>query len=896
MRALQRTGVGLKVGLGVLLAVVAFSLIWGLCGPSASAVTGASISGHVTDAATGDPLANINVRSYWYHEGFSVWIEGSGTTTDGSGNYDIGGLAAGVYKVVFRDYIDGAYATQYYNGKTSEGLADTVTLAADEVKSGIDAALAAAAHITGRVTEAATGNPVWVQVVAYAQVGSGWELAGYWHTDESGYFDVDGLAAGTYKVHVDGDGSLAGQYYSGKTTLALADPVTLVVGETRPNINMALVEGAHISGRITDSASGQALPEVRATAYFQDGSGWDECGWGLTDSLGDYYIEEALVAGTYVVSFTDDSGEHAWQYYNGKTSKGSADTVPVAAGEVKSGISGALLEASHITGHLTDEVTGGPLRGSDNTGWVAAYIQEDGEWVQASSAVADESGDYDLSGLAAGTYHVGFSGASGFEEVFYNGKASQSTADNLTVETCATVSGIDATLFAGSHITGHVTDAATGVGLDLSPSDAQVFAYRYDGSDWSSAAWASVDSTGDYDIGGLEAGTYHVGFSIYGCGDGFYNGKTTQASATNLTLGSAEHKSGINQLVSSIAPTITSLSPNSGPTIGGNEVIINGTGFSAATTVRFGGTAATIISVTRNQIRAKAPACLVGKVDVTATNPIGTSSIAGTGNDYTYVLRTQETSTSLRFAGSWTSSAGVSYSGGAYKKSASAGGAVAIKFTGNYLAWMATKASSMGIARVTLDYGTPVEVDLYKSSTAYQQKVWATPATLASGTHTLIIEWTGKKNPASTGTYINADAFDTLGSLTTAPLRYQENNAKVIYSTGWTSAASSWASAGTYRYASAVNAKVTVKFTGTSITWVGVKAANYGKAKVTLDGVYKGTIDLYSASTKWGAKLYSVNVPSGNHTLVITYTGTKQTASSGTRISADAFDVLGTLY
>jgi hypothetical protein len=202
----------------------------------------------------------------------------------------------------------------------------------------------------------------------------------------------------------------------------------------------------------------------------------------------------------------------------------------------------------------------------------------------------------------------------------------------------------------------------------------------------------------------------------------------------------------------------------------------------------------------------------------------------------------------------------------------------------------------MGIARVSLDYGTPVEVDLYSKVAAYKQNVWKTPGTLASGNHVVTIEWTGKKNAASTGTTINADAFDLLGTLDQAPVRFQDSYAKVVYSSGWTLAPYVSASAGSYRYASAANAKVTVKFTGTSITWVGAKGTNYGKAKVTLDGVDKGTIDLYSSTAKWENKLWSATVAAGNHTLVITCTGTRQSASTGTRIGADAFDVLGKLY
>ncbi|MFI9631729.1 IPT/TIG domain-containing protein [Nocardia sp. NPDC051929] len=80
-------------------------------------------------------------------------------------------------------------------------------------------------------------------------------------------------------------------------------------------------------------------------------------------------------------------------------------------------------------------------------------------------------------------------------------------------------------------------------------------------------------------------------------------------------------------------PTITSLSPTSGPTTGGTNVTITGTGFGGPTTVRFGSTATTFTLDSATQITAVAPAGSVGTVQVTVTNSGGTSN----GLPYTYV-------------------------------------------------------------------------------------------------------------------------------------------------------------------------------------------------------------------------------------------------------------------
>ncbi|WP_228834827.1 beta strand repeat-containing protein [Nocardia abscessus] len=81
------------------------------------------------------------------------------------------------------------------------------------------------------------------------------------------------------------------------------------------------------------------------------------------------------------------------------------------------------------------------------------------------------------------------------------------------------------------------------------------------------------------------------------------------------------------------APSLSSVSPVSGPAAGGNTVVLTGTGFGATTAVKFGVTAArsfTVVSGTR--ITAVAPAG-TGTVAVTVTNPRGTSN----GIAYTFV-------------------------------------------------------------------------------------------------------------------------------------------------------------------------------------------------------------------------------------------------------------------
>ena len=70
------------------------------------------------------------------------------------------------------------------------------------------------------------------------------------------------------------------------------------------------------------------------------------------------------------------------------------------------------------------------------------------------------------------------------------------------------------------------------------------------------------------------------------------------------------------------APTITSVSPASGPATGGTQITINGTNFVSGATVRVGGTLATGVTlVSSTQLRATTPAGRAGAQDVQVTNP-----------------------------------------------------------------------------------------------------------------------------------------------------------------------------------------------------------------------------------------------------------------------------------
>src|SRR5204862_117972 len=83
------------------------------------------------------------------------------------------------------------------------------------------------------------------------------------------------------------------------------------------------------------------------------------------------------------------------------------------------------------------------------------------------------------------------------------------------------------------------------------------------------------------------------------------------------------------------APTVSGVSPNSGPTGGGTAVTITGTGFASGATANFGGTAATnVVVVSSTSITASTPAHAAGAVNVVVTNAGGQSGTLVGGFTY----------------------------------------------------------------------------------------------------------------------------------------------------------------------------------------------------------------------------------------------------------------------
>jgi hypothetical protein len=113
-------------------------------------------------------------------------------------------------------------------------------------------------------------------------------------------------------------------------------------------------------------------------------------------------------------------------------------------------------------------------------------------------------------------------------------------------------------------------------------------------------------------------------------GGGVVDVTVTTGAGTSATNGNDKYT------YTGVAPTVTSVSPSSGPVSGGGSVTITGTNLSGATGVVFGGNPSPNFAGGNSQISASVPAGAVGTVDITVTTT-GGASTATAGDQYTYV-------------------------------------------------------------------------------------------------------------------------------------------------------------------------------------------------------------------------------------------------------------------
>ena len=118
----------------------------------------------------------------------------------------------------------------------------------------------------------------------------------------------------------------------------------------------------------------------------------------------------------------------------------------------------------------------------------------------------------------------------------------------------------------------------------------------------------------------------------------------------------------------------------------------------------------------------------LGIVGVVKASPASAATVPAT-------TRYQQTDSNIAYVGTWSTLSTSGASAGSYRRSSQNEASATVRFNGTYLAWIATKGTTLAKAFVSLDGGPAVSVDLSRSSVAYQQTVWSTGVLTIGTTH-----------------------------------------------------------------------------------------------------------------------------------------------------------------
>jgi len=505
---------------------------------------GATITGTVTDAATGARLPGVTV---YVHTSSNASV--GSATTDASGVYTGGMLGAGTYYLRTSNsagYVDQRYANlpcassdcYPYNTGTA------VSLTVGQALGGIDFALTLGGTISGTVAAVATGSPLaGVTVYVRNALASAAEST---TTNASGVFTRNGLPTGSYAVYTANSQGYADELYddvvcaSGRCAnhLGQATPVSVAAGATTSGVNFGLGLAGTIAGTVTDVVSGVPIPDVEVSVHNAAGEGLRS---GLTDAAGQYAVA-GLPAGTHYVKAAA-GGNYISEFYADLPCPSCAQTqggwiavppggtgVPVTLAATTAGINFALAPGGTVTGIVTDAATGAPL---------ANVTVEASNGEISRSGGTDTSGVYTVRGLVTGTYAVRMQRSEPYVgEVYDNAPCRDRycygvAGAGVGVTTSAATSGINFALDRGGTITGRVVNADTGIPLQ----SVYIRAYRADAGAESARCYTS--NSGVFTATGLSAGTYYLvtDASARGYADELYGGTICPLGACTITDG-----------------------------------------------------------------------------------------------------------------------------------------------------------------------------------------------------------------------------------------------------------------------------------------------------------------------------------------------------------------------
>lgn len=214
-------------------------------GISVDLAAGVRFSGVVSGEDTGEGLAGVFVLIYEAGTGAPV----AAALTDSAGSYTTPALRPALYKLRFTTLFSPnplarLYADEYFNNARTLDAAQAVGLVAPGPRQ-VNVALTPGGTISGRVTAEGSGQGL-AGVFVVARLGG--QVQGVVTTDETGFYSVPGLPAGSYSVEFitraapePAVRAYAGELYDDQPPDGTPTPVNVVAAQDTVGIDAALV-------------------------------------------------------------------------------------------------------------------------------------------------------------------------------------------------------------------------------------------------------------------------------------------------------------------------------------------------------------------------------------------------------------------------------------------------------------------------------------------------------------------------------------------------------------------------------------------------------------------------------------------------------------------------------
>ena len=307
-----------------------------------------TLRGRIT-SSDGKPVSNavVRIESTAPHQYDNRFVR---TNTWGEYVYNL--LEVGEYRV-FAIHENRNWLTSYYGGSEGatyeEASAATVVIGADESVSA-DIQMLDGGSIQGRVTIPQNFKADYAYALAYIKVGGEWRNSRYAEIKDGGYYNLDLLIPGEYKIYFSASKYQTypnppftfGEWYNDVANRSSSETLIVAAGDRIDGINASL--GNHIASesRTDGEIAGQVLSivgasleqlEVRAykKMFPRRGRSYWSLAMTVTPDADGNYVFEGLAHGEYVLGFYDPANQYKPEYFDNVSDIESALVLVISA-------------------------------------------------------------------------------------------------------------------------------------------------------------------------------------------------------------------------------------------------------------------------------------------------------------------------------------------------------------------------------------------------------------------------------------------------------------------------------------------------------------------------------------------------------------------------------------